>query len=98
MPFTINPTTVENPEIPFDKALIYLAISPIIQGGDIEGALSVRVVPYRKINNKIETREDKAISINSGSVFADSAVDPVLAQAVTTISTALQTYLAAKGL
>ena len=98
MPLQITPRTVANPEIPYDKSLVSLAISPIVQGGDIEAAMSMRCVPYRVIDGAIESREDLAVTINSGAVFAESAQDPALAAAAQTIWTAIQTYLSTKGI
>ena len=98
MPLTITPRTVENPEIAYDKTLISLAISPIVMDGDIEAAMSMRCVPYRVIDGKVESREDMAVTINSGAVFAQSQTDPALAAAAEAIWTALQTYLVQKGI
>ena len=98
MPLTITPRTVANPEIPYDKSLISLAISPIVMDGHIEAAMSMRCVPYRVIDGAVESREDMAVTINSGAVFAESQQDPALAAAATQIWDALQTYLVAKSI
>lgn len=97
MPLQITPRAVANPEIPYDKTLVSLAISPIVLGGDIEAAMSMRCVPYRVVDGAIESREDLAVTINSGAVFAEAQQDPALAAAAAAIWDALQTYLEAKG-
>ena len=98
MPLQITPRTVANPEIPYDKTLVSLAISPIVLGSDIEAAMSLRCVPYRVVDGAIESREDLAVTINSGAVFAESEQDPAIAAAAQKIWDALQTYLSAKGI
>lgn len=98
MPLQITPRTVANPEIPYDKTLLSLAISPIVLGGDIEAAMSLKCVPYRVIDGVVESREDLAVTINSGAVFAQAQQDPALAAAAQAIWDALQTYLSAKGI
>lgn len=99
MPLTITPRSVAEPEVAYDKTLISLAISPIIQGNDIEAAMSMRCVPYRVLSDSsIESREDLAVTINSGAVFAEAQQDPALAAAAAVIWDALQTYLSAKGI
>ena len=99
MPLTITPRPVAEPDNAYDKTLISLAISPIIMDGDIEAAMSMRCVPYRVLaDGSIESRDDLAVTINSGAVFAESATDPALATAAEAIWTALQTYLVQKGI
>lgn len=98
MPLQITPRTLEHPEIAYDKTLISLAISPIVLDGDIEAAMSMRCVPYRVVDGAIESREDLAVTINSGAVFAEAQQDPALAAAAAAIWDALQTYLSVKGI
>lgn len=98
MPLQITPRTVVNPEIPYDKTLVSLAISPIVLDGDIEAAMSMRCVPYRVVDGAIESREDYAVTVNSGAVFAESAMDPALAAAAQQIWDALQNYITAKSI
>jgi hypothetical protein len=99
MPLTITPRAIPEPKTAYDKTLISLAISPIIQDNAIEAAMSMRLVPYRVLSDgSIESREDMAETINSGAVFAEAATDPALAQAAAAIWDALQGYLTAKGI
>lgn len=99
MPLIITPRPVAEPEIAYDKTLISLAISPIIQGNDIEAAMSMRCVPYRVLTDgSIESRDDLAVTINSGAVFTEAQQDPALAAAAAAIWDALQTYLVQKGI
>lgn len=99
MPLTITPRPVSEPEVAYDKTLISLAISPILMEGDIEAAMSMRCVPYRVLSDgSIESRDDLAVTVNSGAVFAEAQQDPALAAAAAAIWDALQTYLVAKGI
>lgn len=99
MPLQITPRAVSEPKTAYDKALISLSISPIIQGNDIEAAMSMRCVPYRVLaDGSICKAEDMAVTINSGAVFAESTQDPALAAAAAAIWDALQGYLTAKGI
>lgn len=99
MPLTITPRPLVEPNNPYDKTLINLAISPLVQGDSIEGAMSLRLTPYRVLSDgRIDVAESLAESISSGAVFAEAATDPALAKAVTAIWTALQTYLEDKGI
>lgn len=98
MPLQITPRTVANPEIPYDKTLVWMAISPIVLESDIEATMNLRCVPYRVIDGVVESREDLAVTINSGAVFAQAQQDPALAAAASAIWDALQTYLSAKGI
>jgi hypothetical protein len=99
MPLTITPRPVAEPAVAYDKTLISLSISPIIHGNDIEAAMSMRCVPYRVLSDgSIESRDDYAVSVNSGAVFAESATDPALAAAAQAIWDALQNYITAKAI
>jgi hypothetical protein len=98
MPLTITPRTVANPEIPYSATLISLAISPIVQGDHIEAAMSMRCVPYRVIDGVVESREDLAVTINSGAVFAEAETNPALAKALPRIWDALQDFLTESGI
>lgn len=99
MPLIITPRPVAEPETAYDKTLISLAISPIIQGNDIEAVMSMRCVPYRVLSDgSIDKNEDLAVTINSGAVFTEAQQDPALAAAAQAIWDALQTYLSAKGI
>ena len=98
MPFTITPREIKDGEIPYDKTLINLAISPIIQESDIKAAMNLTCTPYRVlIDGTIESRPDLAMSFLSGDVFAEAVTDPALATAAATIWTAIHGYLTAKG-
>lgn len=98
MPFSITPRPIPDGELPYDMTLINLAISPIVQGNDIEAAMNLTCTPYRVLTDgTIETRADLAFSFLSGAVFAEAQDDPALAQAATAIWTAIQGYLTAKG-
>lgn len=101
MPITSqNPVTVDYPEIPFDRLLVSIAVSPLIVAGGtaVEGAASLRCVPYRvRPDGQIETRDDRGWSYSTSQMFADSANDPALAAAVSVMFSSIQQFLSAKG-
>lgn len=94
MPLIIQPKEIKEPDNAYDKTLISLAISPIVMDSDIDAAMSMRCVPYRVLaDGNIESREDLAVTINSGAVFEQAKTDPALAKAASRIWDALQDYL-----
>lgn len=98
MPFSITPRAIPDGELPYDKTLINLAISPIVQEGDIEAAMNLTCTPYRVLSDgTVESRPDLAFSFLSGAVFAKAQDDPALATAASAIWSAIQGYLTAKG-
>lgn len=98
MPITIQPKTEAYPDIPYDKALVSLAISPIVNGSAVEAALSLRVVPYRVLpDDTIDTNEALAYNEAIGNVFERSRSDPALAAAAGVVFDAVQQFLTARG-
>lgn len=98
MPFQITPRPIPDGELPYDKTLINLAISPIIEGNDIEASMVLTGTPYRVLSDgTIESRPDQSFSFMSGAVFAEAQTDSALAQAASAIWAAIQGYLTAKG-
>jgi hypothetical protein len=98
MPITISPKSVAFPEIPYDKSLVYLNISPIVQGAEIEAAMNLRVVPYRILpDGMVDVAEAMAYNESVGQAFAQSATDPALAAAAGVIFSAIQAFLTARG-
>lgn len=98
MPLIITPKPLSHPEIPYDRVMVSLSISPIVRGTDIDAAMSMTATPYRTLpDGEIETREDLRQYFNSGQVFVDAQSDPALAVAATAVWDAIQTFLVAKG-
>ena len=100
MPITTStPVAIINPEIPYDRLGIQLAIAPIFKESDVEGTMALRVIPYRVlVDGKIDKREDLAKSISVADIFTESQTDPAFASAMAQIWTAIQGYIIAKGL
>ena len=95
---TTTPKSVSNPEIPFDRLGVSLAISPIWRPTDVEAAVSIMAVPYRHLpDGSIEKLESADWTYNNGQVFSDSLSDPALDEAATALMTAIQNFLQAKG-
>ena len=93
-----NPTAPSHPEIAYDRLGVSLAVSPIWQASDVEAAVSITAIPYRVLpDGSIDKRPDLQWTFSTGQAFADSANDPALAAAATSLMTAIQTFLAAKG-
>lgn len=96
---TTNAVTVSCPEIPFDKLAISLAVSPVFRPDSIGAAVAMTCTPYRVLpEGAIEKLDSASRTVAIGDAFAEAQADPVLAQCVTQIYDALQTYIAAKGL
>lgn len=100
MPITIqNAVTLPFPEIPYDKVMINLSCSPVVNGTELEASISILLTPYRVLpDGTIDSRPDKAIGQSFGRAFEASASDPILGEAITTILTALQIFIVKKGL
>lgn len=93
-----TPKTFTHPDIPFDRLGVSLAISPVWQPTDVEAAMSIRAVPYRVLpDGSIDKDENSAWTFSTGSAFADAQNDSALAVASSTLMTAIQDFLTAKG-
>lgn len=96
MPIAITPKDSPHPEIPYDKALVYLNISPIVSGDQVEAAVNIRVVPYRIIDGQVDTLESAAYNESIAGAFAKAQTDPALAAAEAAIFPALQAFITAR--
>lgn len=95
---TSAPKAITNPEIPYDRLGVSLAISPIWKPNDVEAAVSITATPYRVLpDGSIDKLDSASWGYNNGQVFADSLTDPALAEAATALMTAIQNFLVAKG-
>lgn len=95
---TKNKPIVE-PTIPYDRYLVNLSISPIVQETDVEAAMSLTLTPYRVLSDgSIDVNAEGRISDNNGACFASAATDPVMAQAAGAIFAAIQGYITGRGL
>ena len=98
MPLIISPKDISYPEIPYDKTLVSLSIAPVINGSDIDAAMSLTATPYRVLpDGKIEANENLRRFFNYGSVFIDATQDQTLADAAQGVWAAIQGFLTAKG-
>jgi len=80
----------------YDTYTINLAITSIVNPDASEDAnVAMRLVPTRIKNGVVETANEAAIGIALGSLAGSDAVTQ---QAAAAIRTALQSYIAAKGL
>jgi hypothetical protein len=93
---TNNTITIEHPEIPYDKYLVYMSVSPIVnyENTDVEAALSLRLVPYRILpNGQIDKNEAAAYNESCGNVFEKSQEDAVLGQAAMALMSLIQDFV-----
>jgi len=107
MPIALNnPKSVINPEIPYDKVAVSLAISPVrkIDMNDptrvigIEAAMSLTAVPYRVLpDGTYDFLESSAYGENCGACYALSETDPVMAAAAGGILAIIQAFLHGRG-
>jgi hypothetical protein len=94
---TLNPRPVENAEIEYDMFLIDLSVSPQLVGNTVEGIASLRLIPYRVLpGDVLDVRYDLAVTEVHQHLFAAAAADANLGQLVTSVLTAIQTYVTAK--
>jgi len=89
-----NPITIDGKT--FDRFSLNLAITGKYNGdGSTDANVAMRLVPTSIENGVVETADEASIGIALGSL-ADA--DAATKQAVAAIQSALQAYLAAKGL
>lgn len=93
-----NPTTIPHPEIPYDKYLVYLSMSPIIQGSEIEGAMNLTLKRYRVLpSGAIDVNDSLTVMEAVGDCYARAQTDPVLAAAMGAILPAIQQFITDRG-
>jgi hypothetical protein len=89
-----NPIQIDGKQ--YDKYSLNLAITGRYLGeGSSDANVAMRLVPTRIQNGEVITADEAAIGIALGSL---TGADEATQQAVSAIQTALQTYIAAKGL
>jgi hypothetical protein len=94
-----TPIPDPNGGAPYDRYLVTLAVSPIVDGANIRGAVSMRLTPFRTAEDgTVENLEGGDIPLVFGNVFDAAQSDPSLGQALATILGAIQGYVAARGL
>lgn len=100
MPITTsNPLPVDEPENEYDKYLIDLQVSPSVTGNTVEGVAQLRLIPYRVLTGGVlDVRYDRQVSITHPQLFAAATADADLGAFVTSVLTAVQTFVSAKGL
>lgn len=95
---TLNqPVTSNDKE--YDKAALYLAISPVNKGNDFSAAVSMTLKPFKKNtfgNIELSENSDKYVII--ADIDELMASDPSLQASVAQIIGAIQSYLNAKGI
>lgn len=77
---------------------INLSISPVWQTNNIGASVSMALTPFRVREGIIEPLMDQQRYCVFGDAFQQSQTDPALTEAVSTIMTALQQFVTAKGL
>lgn len=89
-----QPTTIDGKT--YDRYSLNLAISgKYLPSGQPDASVCMRLVPTTIVNSEVITADEAAIGIALGSLAGSDAATQ---QAVASIQTALQTYLAEKGL
>lgn len=96
---TNKPVAVANPEIPFDKVAVGLVIQPIFRDREVSASAVLSLRTYRQLpDGTVECRSASADQTAFADLFAAAARDKALAEALASITTALQRYLNARGL
>ena len=83
----------------YDRYLVTLAVSPIVDGANIRGAVSMRLTPFRTAEDgTVEPLEGGDVALVFGNVFDAAQNDPNLGQSLTAILGAIQGYVTARGI
>jgi len=95
MLFIIKPRTIPFPDVPFDKGLVYLNLSPIVRGKeDPIYAMNIRVVPYRILpDGSVEQNDQQGYSESIGDTSEQGKTDPYIAKAVAILLDAIQGFM-----
>lgn len=90
-----TPIAPAEPDTPYTGLLVWLSFGPRISGSVLDVSVSVRALPYRILKDgTIDQAPERAERIlNVGSVAEAAKTDPLLAKAMLTIASALQTYI-----
>ena len=98
MPITTTvPRELEYPEIPFDKYLVYLSLSPVFLPDTIEGFMSLRLVPYRILpSGVIDKLEDDAYEESITRVWEKASTDPIFAKAMSMLMSMIARRIGSK--
>lgn len=97
---TSFPKTIDHPDIPYDKILPTLIISPrVINGSDVEVAMSITAEYWRRLpDGTIDVLPGVKFARSESAVYAAIAAgDEALAAASAAITAAIQQYLSAVG-
>lgn len=93
-----SPSTVVHPEIPYDKYLVELTLAPVVIANNIEGAMSLKLTPYRYLpDGTLDTNQAGVRYEGCGACYAQAETDPALAAAMAAILPAIQAFITARG-
>ena len=90
----ITNNTIEKDGVTFNKVAVNLAVSAIFLNGQINGAVSLRCIPYEDETKTPLIGEDRTLFIPN--VY--ESADPDVIEASIAIQTALQKLIIAKNL
>lgn len=89
-----TPVAPISPEVPYDKALVWLAFAPKIDNETVDATLSLRAQPYRVLDGAVDIAPESAVrTINVGSVNEAMAKDEKLAAAIASLSVLVAEYV-----
>lgn len=91
-------TPIEKDGKIYDKLAAYLALSPIENGTGFGASIAVRLVPYRIGQQGPESLEEYAQSVVYGDALKAAETDPVVAQFLSALEAAGQTFVLSKGI
>jgi len=94
-PILTTPIAPTEPETNYTGLLVWLSLSPRIDGGILDATASVRARPYRILKNgTIDAAPEKYDRVlNIGSALEAAQTNPALAKVIIAISAALQAYI-----
>jgi hypothetical protein len=94
-----QPEAVSEPTVAYDKLAVELSIVPRVQGNEMPALVNLIGRRYRTLSDgTIEFSPGEPVVLVYSDVFAAAQADADLAAALVSINTAIQTFVAAKGL
>jgi len=99
MPLTTTKTITDAEGNVYPYLLLNLAISPLVEQTSVGGSVAMKLTPYRVLEDStIQTLEDQSESVVYFNVYNTAQTDATLAQAVTSITDAIQLFINGEGL
>lgn len=91
-----NPVAIESPNIPYSECLAQASVTDVVMDGRLVRVAQVRLIPYRVIGGRVETREDLATVRAMNSEQKGGKKDQPLEAFVAAVDAAVQVFMDAE--